>query len=435
MAAMNLLYSNDRPGEHAPSWYAATAAPAPDRPPLQGARKVDVAIVGAGFTGLSAALHLASAGFEVAVLDAHRAGWGASGRNGGQLGSGQRVEQADLEGMVGEARARQLWTLAEEATSTAKSLIRDHAIDCDLKPGIIHTVHKPRYVDDMRHEVDFMAEKYGHHMQFLDRGALREIADSPAYYAGVIDPGGSHLHPLNYALGLARAAEAAGAVIYEGSEVTGMTEGAEITLKTSGGAITAPQVLLACNGYLGDLSPEVAQRVMPINNFIIATEPLDETLAKRVIANDMAVADSKFVVNYYRLSNDRRLLFGGRESYGYRFPADIKSFVRKAMLAIYPYLAETRIDYGWGGTLAITMKRLPYLTRVRPNVYSASGYSGHGVGMATLSGKLVAEAMQGQAEKFDVMASLKTPGFPGGPAFRSPLLALAMLWYTLRDRL
>lgn len=435
MAAMNLLYANDRPGAHAPSWYAATAAPAPDRLPLTGDRRADVAIVGAGYTGLSAALHLASAGFTVAVLDAHRVGWGASGRNGGQLGTGQRVEQPDLEDLVGEAHARQLWELAQEATATAKSLIRTHAIDCDLKPGIIHTVHKRRYIDGARHEVDFMAEKYGHEMQFLDRAALRQIIDSPAYHAGVIDPGGSHLHPLNYALGLARAAEAAGATIHETSEVIAMTEGAEITLRTSAGAITAPQILLACNGYLGDLSPEVARRVMPINNFIIATEPLEDSLANRVIANDMAVADSKFVVNYYRLSSDRRLLFGGRESYGYRFPSDIKSFVRKAMLGIYPYLADTRIDYGWGGTLAITMKRLPCLTRIRPNIYSASGYSGHGVGMATLSGKLVAEAMQGQAEKFDIMASIRTPGFPGGPAFRSPLLALAMLWYTLRDRL
>lgn len=432
---MNLLYANDRPGMHAPSWYAATAAPAPDRPALQGRRKADVAIVGAGYTGLSAALHLASAGFDVAVLDAHRAGWGASGRNGGQLGTGQRVEQPDLEDMVGEAHARQLWALAQEATATARALIRDHAIDCDLKPGVIHTMHKARYVDDARREVDFMAEKYGHQMQFLDRSALRQIVDSPAYHGGVIDPGGSHLHPLNYALGLARAAEAAGATIYEMSEVTAITEGAEVTLTTPGGAITAPQVLLACNGYLGDLSPEIAGRVMPINNFIIATEPLGEDLATRVIANDMAVADSKFVVNYYRLSSDRRLLFGGRESYGYRFPSDIKAFVRKAMLAIYPYLADTRIDYGWGGTLAITMNRLPCLRRIGPNVYSASGYSGHGVAMATLSGKLVAEAMQGQAEKFDIMASLKPPGFPGGPAFRSPLLVLAMLWYSLRDRL
>lgn len=432
---MNLLYANDRPGMHAPSWYAATAASTPDRPPLRGDRRADVAIVGAGYTGLSAAVHLALAGFDVAVLDAHRTGWGASGRNGGQLGTGQRVEQPDLEDMVGKAHARQLWDLAQESTATTKSLIRDHAIDCDLKPGIIHTVHKPRYVDHARHEVEFMAEKYGHQMQFLDRDALRQIVDSPAYHGGVVDPGGSHLHPLNYALGLARAAEAAGTVIYERSEVTAVAEGAEITLKTANGSIIAPQVLLACNGYLGNLSPEIAQRVMPINNFIIATEPLDESLANRVIANDMAVADSKFVVNYYRLSSDRRLLFGGRESYGYRFPSDIKSFVRKAMLAIYPYLADTRVDYGWGGTLAITMSRLPCLRRITPNIYSASGYSGHGVGMATLSGKLVAEAMQGQAEKFDVMASLKTPGFPGGPALRSPLLALAMLWYTLRDRL
>jgi len=369
------------------------------------------------------------------VLEAHRAGWGASGRNGGQLGTGQRVEQADLEAKVGEAHARQLWDLALEATGTAKSLISQHSIDCDLKPGIIHTLHKARYLPDARHEVDFMAERYDYALDYLDKAALGEIVESPAYHGGVVDPGGSHLHPLNYALGLAQAAENAGATIYESSEVTGLTEGAEITLETANGAVTAPQVLLACNGYLGDLNANVAGRVMPINNFIVATEPLEEHLARRVIANGMAIADSKFVVNYYRLSRDNRLLFGGHESYGYRFPSDIKGFVRKAMLAIYPYLADTRIDYGWGGTLAITMNRLPYLRRLRPNLYSASGYSGHGVAMATLSGKLVAEAMQGQAEKFDVMAAIKTPGFPGGPAFRSPLLVLAMLWYTLRDRL
>ncbi|MDG1212357.1 MAG: FAD-binding oxidoreductase [Paracoccaceae bacterium] len=432
---MNLLYSNDRPGVHAPSWYAATANPSPDRPSLEGKHRADIAIVGAGYTGLSAALHLASAGYKVAVLEAHRAGWGASGRNGGQLGTGQRVEQADLEAKVGEAHARQLWDLALEATGTAKSLISQHSIDCDLKPGIIHTLHKARYLPDARHEVDFMAERYDYALDYLDKAALGEIVESPAYHGGVVDPGGSHLHPLNYALGLAQAAENAGATIYESSEVSGLTEGAEITLETANGAVTAPQVLLACNGYLGDLNANVAGRVMPINNFIVATEPLEEHLARRVIANGMAIADSKFVVNYYRLSRDNRLLFGGRESYGYRFPSDIKGFVRKAMLAIYPYLADTRIDYGWGGTLAITMNRLPYLRRLRPNLYSASGYSGHGVAMATLSGKLVAEAMQGQAEKFDVMAAIKTPGFPGGPAFRSPLLVLAMLWYTLRDRL
>ena len=432
---MNLLYANDRPGAHAPSWYAATAAPAPDRPALQGDIRADVAIVGAGYTGLSAALHLAEAGFSVAVVEAHRAGWGASGRNGGQLGTGQRVEQAELETMVGEAQARRLWELATEATGAATSLIERHDIDCDLKPGIIHTLHKARYMADARHEVEFMAKNYDYAMEYLDKAALTEIVDSPAYHGGVLDPGGAHLHPLNYALGLARAAEAAGATIYELSEVTDLTGGAEITLKTTQGSVTAPQVLLACNGYLGDLNAKVAGHVMPINNFIIATEPLDESLARRVIANGMAVADSKFVVNYYRLSRDRRLLFGGRESYGYRFPTDIRSFVRKAMLAIYPYLADTRVDYGWGGTLAITMNRLPYLRRLGPNLYSASGYSGHGVAMATLSGRLVAEAMQGQAEKFDVMAAIRTPGFPGGPAFRSPLLALAMLWYTLRDRL
>lgn len=432
---MNLLYANDRTGVHAPSWYAATAAPAPDRPALKGDRRADVAIIGAGYTGLSAALHLAEAGFDVALMDAHRVGWGASGRNGGQLGTGQRVEQEELEKMVGAGDARRLWDLAEEAKATVRDLIARHAIDCDLKPGVIHTIHRARYFDDLKAEAEHLATHYDYPTEVLDRDALRAIVDSPAYFGGSVDPGASHLHPLNYALGLANAAEAAGATIYERSEITkSHTTGAPI-VETADGRITADHVILACNGYLGDLSPPVAARVMPINNFILATEPLEESVAQRVIANGMAVADSKFVVNYYRLSPDRRLLFGGQESYGYRFPSDIKGFVRKAMLSIYPYLKDTRIDYGWGGTLAITMSRLPHLARIAPNVLSVSGYSGHGVAIATLSGKIAAEAIRGQSEQFDLMSSLPTPRFPGGPSFRSPLLALAMAWYSLRDRL
>ncbi|MGB1214366.1 MAG: NAD(P)/FAD-dependent oxidoreductase, partial [Pikeienuella sp.] len=242
-------------------------------------------------------------------------------------------------------------------------------------------------------------------------------------------------HPLKYALGLAHAAEAAGATIYELSEVTAVTKGAKPHVATALGEVSANHVIFACNGYLGDIAPAVAARVMPINNYILATEPLEPALAQRLIANNAAVADSKFVINYYRLSADNRLLFGGRESYGYRFPADIKAFVRKAMLDIYPQLSETGIDYGWGGTLAITMNRLPHLTRVSPNMLSASGYSGHGVAMATFCGMLAADAVRGQADRFDAMAAIPTPRFPGGSRLRSPLLALAMAWYALRDRL
>ncbi|MFA5538446.1 MAG: FAD-binding oxidoreductase, partial [Gemmobacter sp.] len=195
----------------------------------------------------------------------------------------------------------------------------------------------------------------------------------------------------------------------------------------------AGHVVLACNGYLGGLEPQVAARVMPINNFIIATEPLGGR-ATEILSEPVAVADTRFVVNYWRLSEDGRLLFGGGESYGYRFP-DIVRTVRRPMLQVYPQLADARIDHAWGGTLAITMNRLPCFARPHPNVLSASGYSGHGVAMATMAGKVLAEAVAGRAGRFDLMAGLPAARFPGGGALRWPLLVLAMTWYSLRDRL
>ncbi|MEM7271421.1 MAG: FAD-binding oxidoreductase, partial [Pseudomonadota bacterium] len=257
---MNLLYANDRPGEHAPSWYAATAEAAPDRPPLAGDIRTDVAIVGAGFTGLSAALHLAEAGYNVVVLDAHRAGWGASGRNGGQVGSGQRLEQDALEALVGDDRARTLWELAEEAKATVRDLVVRLGIDCDLKPGVIHTIHRARYWRDLCDEAEHLATRYNYETEVLDRDALRKIIDSPAYYGGSVDRGAMHLHPLRYAQGLAKAAEAAGATIYERTEVTEVRQEAEPELVTKTGVVRAKRVLLACNGYLGALQSKVAAR-------------------------------------------------------------------------------------------------------------------------------------------------------------------------------
>ena len=432
---MNLLFSNDRQGEFPPSWYAATAHEAPRHAPLKGTARADVCVVGAGYTGLSAALHLAERGFDVVLLEAHRLGFGASGRNGGQLGSGQRQDQASLEKMLGKAEARMLWDLGEEAKDLVKGLIARHGIDCDLTPGVAWTGFTPREVDDLHRYADLLQRDYGYaQIEALDAAACHALCPSPAYKGGVLDMGAGHLHPLNFALGLGRAAAAAGVRIHEGSHVHHITEGSRITVQTGQGRVEADHLILACNGYLGGLQRKVAARVMPINNFIVATEPLGDA-AVRVLTRDVAVADSKFVVNYFRLSADRRLLFGGGESYGYRFPRDIAGLVRKPMTAIFPHLADVRLDYAWGGTLAITMKRLPYLARVAPNVLSASGYSGHGVGTAVHAGFLMARAIAGQAEGFDTMARIPTTPFPGGAALRSPLLVLAMSWYGLRDRL
>lgn len=431
---LNLLHANDRAGDYPPSWYAATRTEFPPLPTLAGEVRADVCVIGAGYTGLSAALHLAQRGYRVVVLEAHCVGFGASGRNGGQVGSGQRLDQEALEATVGRADARRMWDLAEEAKGMVRGLITEHDMPVRFHPGIAHacwTAGEAReaqaYAEKLRRDYDY------DQVETLSRDQMAQLIPSGVFAGGEVDRGAGHVHPLNYAIGLARAALAAGAVIHERSEVTRVDQGAKPVVHTAEGRVTCDHLILACNGYLGGLVPQVAARVMPINNFIVATEPLGERAAQ-VLAEPVAVADTKFVVNYWRLSEDNRLLFGGGESYGYRFP-DIIQTVRKPMLEIYPALRDVRIDHAWGGTLAITMTRNPCFLRVAPNILSASGYSGHGVALATLAGRLLAETVAGQAERFDLMATLPTPRFPGGAMLRWPILVLAMTWYSLRDRL
>lgn len=429
---MNLLFANDRAGEYPPSYYAATSAALAPCPTLKGTHAADICIIGAGYTGLSAALHLAERGYSVIVLDAHRVGFGASGRNGGQVGSGQRIEQDAIERMVGRDDAHKLWQMGLNARDLVQSLIARHKIDCGYKPGVLHADWHARDVPHAYAYAEKLAREYGYtDIEPLDRDGVCAIVRSDAYQGGVLDHGAGHLHPLRYAFGLARAALAAGAQIYENSFVVNIQHGAQAKVQTQQGHVTAAHVLVAANGYLGGLVPQVAAKVMPINNFIIATDPLPKDT---VLTRDVAVADSKFVINYFRLSEDGRLLFGGGESYGYRFP-DIVKTVRKPMLEVFPQLADTPISHAWGGTLAITMTRLPCFLRVAPNIVSASGYSGHGVALGTLAGKIMGDAVAGQAEQFDLMAGVKLPSFPGGRALRSPLLALAMTWYAMRDKL
>ena len=431
---MNLLHANDRTGEYPPSYYAATATPLAPFPTLKGQTRADVCIVGGGYTGLSAALHLAEDGLDVVLLEAHRMGFGASGRNGGQVGSGQRQDQDWLESAVGREDARRLWDMGEDAKALVRGLIDRHAMPVTFHPGIAHAC---RSVAEVRHAhayADKLARDYGYdQIEPLDRTAMRAIIGSDAYHGGDLDHGAGHLHPLNYALGLARAAADAGARLFERAEVHHITQGDKPVVHTASGQVTCDHVILAGNGYLGGLDRKVAARVMPINNFILATEPLGDRAAG-VLSQPIAVADTRFVVNYWRLSEDNRLLFGGGESYGYRFP-DVVKTVMKPMLDVYPQLRDVRVDYAWGGTLAITMNRMPCFARPAQNVLSASGYSGHGVALATLAGKMMAQAVQGQASGFDLIAGLPQPRFPGGAALRWPLLVAAMTWYSLRDRL
>ncbi|NKX62860.1 FAD-binding oxidoreductase [Labrenzia sp. 5N] len=438
LTALDLLTANDTPGQHPPSYYAATANRQTAHPVLDGSHTCTVCVIGGGYTGLSAALHLAERGVDVILLEANRIGWGASGRNGGQVGSGQRMDQTVLEERHGKSHARLLWDLAEDSKVLVKDLIIRHQIACDYTPGILHADHRKSFVEESRDYVEHLRLVYGYEdIRFVGPDEIGEQVGSPRYYGGSLDTGAGHLHPLNFALGLGQAAEAAGARIFEETKVTGIDgQGTgRITVRTGQGDVRAEHVILACNGYLGRLDRQTAAHVMPINNFIVATEPFSEDEAQKIIRNNVAVADSKFVINYFRLSADRRLLFGGGENYGYRFPEDIKAFVREPMLEIFPQLSDVAIDYGWGGTLAITPKRMPYFARIAPNMLTAGGYSGHGVAMATLGGQVLAEAVTGTAGRFDVFEKLNVPAFPGGDRLRFPLLVLAMTWFSLRDRL
>ncbi|WP_116368352.1 NAD(P)/FAD-dependent oxidoreductase [Parahaliea mediterranea] len=421
---------------HVDSWYAATANRQLAFPPLRGEVDADVCIIGGGYTGLSSAIHLRKLGFSVALLEANKVGWGASGRNGGHVGTGQRADQHDLEKWVGKEAAHGLWDLGLEAVDTVCALIDEYGIDCELKQGNLHVASKPGDADDLREHVAHLHSEYNYQqVRYVDGDELAQMTSGQGFHGATLDTGCRHLHPLNYALGLADAAQQLGARLFEGSRVLGYSEGDKVRVKTDQGQVNARYLVLACNGYLEKLEPRTAGRIMPINNYMLATEPLDAGLARRLIRDDTSMSDTLFVINYWKLSADNRLLFGGGESYTRRFPADIKRFVRNYMLRIYPELEQTRIDYGWGGTLAITLNRMPDFGRLSGKVFYAHGFSGHGVPTATLAGKLLAEAIHGNASRFDLMAQVPSYTFPGGTLLRWPGLVAGMLFYALRDRL
>lgn len=426
---MNLLDANDRPGAYPPSWYADSTPLLPPFPPLFGETRADVCVVGGGYTGLSAAWHMVQAGLDVVLIEAQRVGFGASGRNGGQVGTGQRVPQEELERMIGRDRARALWDLFEDAKVLVRDLARRPEVDANWQDGVVHAIRSPAQVAAECSHLEFMARDYGASgLELLDRDSLAALIGTDVFAGGAVDWSTGHLHPLRLALGLARLATAAGARLHEQSRVTAIDGTA---VRTAEGYVHARHVVLAANGYLGGLAPEIGRRVMPINNFVIATEPLGDRMP---LSRPVAVHDDRFVVNYWR-PDGGRLLFGGGESYGYRFPTDIAAKVRAPLAQVYPGLTDVPITHAWGGTLAITRSRMPYFATMGPEVWSASGYSGHGVAMAIMAGRVLAEAVNGEVSLFELMSSIPTGLFPGGSAARAPLLALAMTWYALRDRL
>lgn len=421
--------------EHAPSYYAATANPAPRHAALAGEVSADVVVVGGGFTGLSAALSAAEAGYSVVLLEAKRIGWGASGRNGGQVIPGMRWSATDLLAEFGEERARGLIALGLEAGERVRARIRKHAIACDLRDGHFHAAWKPAHLDAIRRERDVLEHLAGcKRLQVVEPADVPHYVATGAYHGGLYDPDGGHLHPLNYALGLAEAARAAGVRIFEGSPATAMRHGSPVRVTTPQGLVTARMGVLACDSDVGGLEQMFSGAMMPIANYNVATCRLGEIEAKRLIPSNASVAESRFVLNYYRLTADNRLLFGGGEKYTPAPPANIADFVRPFLEQIFPQLRGVRIEYGWGGMVGVTRNRLPQFGRIG-NTFYAHGYSGHGVLLTTLAGELIVEAMRGTAERFDLMADLPRQDFPGGKLLRHPLHVAGMLWYALRDRL
>jgi len=421
---------------HARSWYAATANEAPAHPALVGEASCDVCVVGAGIAGCATALELAERGYRVVLLEAERVGWGASGRSGGQAIFGYGTSPSSLAAQVGLETARRLWDVSIEALDWVRDRVARHGIECDLNWGHLHVATRPRQRDELLALQQELADAYGYRSpRFMERGDVEALLATTRYCAGLYDPRSGHLHPLNYTLGLARAAVAAGAVIHEGSAVTRIAPGDPVRLVTTRGTVTARHAVLTRGGYLGGLDTPADWRVMPVGTYVVATEPLGAERIAALIRENVAVADVNFVLDYFRRSSDHRLLFGGRVSYSGIDTRDTGRATAARMRRVFPQLADVRLDYVWGGYVDISMNRAPDFGRIGGNVHYLQGFSGHGIAMAGMAGRLAAEAIAGQAERFDLYGRLRNRPFPGGPLLRTPALVLGMLWYRLRDLL
>jgi gamma-glutamylputrescine oxidase len=422
---------------HIDSWYAASASQRPDLPELSdNDLRVDVCVLGAGITGLSTAIHLADRGYKVAVLESKCVGWGASGRSGGQMIFGFASDQSKLVGLVGRENARILWDCGLEGMDLLRQLVARFNIGCDLVQGHIHAALKPRQAAALRDWQADLENNYGYcSLTFLDRQQMLDRVASKRYVAGLHDSNSGHIHPLNYTFGLARAAQSLGVQIFENSEVVHVNRGTPVGVHTGQGRVTADFLVLAGNAYLSGLMSGVENKIMPVGTYIGASRPLGAERCRALIADNAAVADINFVLDYFRCSSDHRMLFGGRVSYSTLSPANLKETMRKRMVVVFPQLHDVDMEYAWGGFVAITMNRAPHFGRLGGNIYFAHGFSGHGIAAGGLAGKLMAQAVQGTAEKFDVFCKIPHADFPGGRTFRTPALVLAMTWFRLRDLL
>lgn len=423
------------PAPHVASWYQATAdCPAPGVP-LSGSLQADVCILGAGLTGLSTALDLAKAGRKVAVLEAERIGWGASGRNGGQAIFGFSCEQAKLASLVGQEDAAHMFAWSLEGLDAIQQHCADHAIDCDWQPGHAHAPIKPRQERELLHWRDELAQHYDYPLQWWSKQELEQQLASSRYRGALFDPRSGHLHPLKYVLGLARAARSLGVQIFEGSRVRAVHRGTQLQFVTPQGNVRCDFGVLAGNVLVRGIAPELDSRVMPVGSYIGVSEPLGAERASALIRNGMAVADTNWAVDYFRLTPDHRLLFGGRASYSTFPPPSLLHTMRARIRKVFPQLGAIDLPYLWGGMIDISLNRAPHWGRLGDNLYFAQGFSGHGLNTTALAGRVIAEAIRGQSERLDAFARIRHLPFPGGRWLRTPLLVAGMAWYKLRDAL
>jgi gamma-glutamylputrescine oxidase len=411
-------------------YYAASAGPASAAVSLRGDAKADVCIIGAGYTGLSAALHLATAGANVIVIEAESIGFGASGRNGGQIHPGHRKSQAELEHWLGVGHARDLWKLSEEARNLVFELASQ---DCELKRGLVIAVHNERAARELTQDTEYLSSHYGYtESRMLDRMQTQSAVGTDLYPAARMDSGGGHVHPLKYARKLAARAVAAGATIYVRSPALRIDRQTQLVVHGSQFKVVTDHIVLACDAFSTRLAPELSPYIAHVESFIVATEPLDPDHAAHIIPSDAAVADTRHVLDYYRKSSDRRLLFAGREAY-WTPPDDVAGIVRPRMLKVFPSLQNVAIEFGWSGTVGITRTRMPHFGTLSPRLYFAHGYSGHGVALATLGGKALAEKVLGNGDRFETLARVPAQKFPGGQLLRKPMVTAALLCLKLAD--
>ncbi|WP_027910075.1 FAD-binding oxidoreductase [Pseudomonas sp. URMO17WK12:I4] len=421
--------------QHVDSYYAASRNPRVDYPALTDVVETDVCIIGAGYTGLSTALFLLENGFRVTVLEAAKVGFGASGRNGGQIVNSYSRDIDVIEKQVGARQAQLLGEMAFEGGRIIRERIAKYNIQCDLKDGGVFAAITGKQMGHLESQKKLW-ERYGHtQLELMDERRIREVVGTDRYVGGMLDMSGGHIHPLNLALGEAAAVTSLGGAIYEQSPATRIDRGPQPVVHTPKGQVKAKFVVVAGNAYLGGLMPELAAKSMPCGTQVIATEPLSDELAHSLLPQDYCVEDCNYLLDYYRLTGDKRLIYGGGVVYGARDPADIEAIIRPKLLKTFPQLADVKIDYTWTGNFLLTLSRLPQVGRIGENIYYSQGCSGHGVTYTHLAGKVLAEALRGQAERFDAFASLPHYPFPGGQLLRVPFTALGAMYYQLRDRL